>query len=209
MSRSSKKKHPFSEQPIKPPPESKEEKVGDSAEAARRVGGKADFGKPEQLAEKETRFHEFEYRPRPAGSHMTASGESGRREHGVGTDPKHGAHAGGSGGEVDPDIIGFGTPGGGSMTTDGELGKTSGPDMVEPPAHPEQHRQHPTPNVGGNREVHGTTFDRTGGDNSTTNPGGGAASVSNAGDGQEDNAFAGEVTLDEGRGTDNSPSDDK
>jgi hypothetical protein len=184
-------------------------KVGDSAEAARQMGGKSDFGIPEKMAEKEARFHQFEYGPRPIGSHMSSSGETGRREHGVGTDPKHGSHGRGSGGEVDPDIVGFGTPGHGPMTTDGELGRDKGPDIVEPPAEKPRHGEIPQPNVGGNREVQGTTFDRSGGDTSTTNPGGGAASIANAADGQQDNAFAGEVSLDEARGADNSPNDNQ
>jgi len=112
-------------------PRSDRRKVGSDPSAARRAGGKTDFGVPERLAlseyaRRKSRAAKFQ----PTTSHPSdprqeiGAIQEGRRESGVG---KSNAGPGAaSAGDLDPDIIGVGTGGSGISQ--------SGPDEQVSPA---------------------------------------------------------------------------
>ena len=102
----------------------KSDKVGSDPDAAQNFAEKHDFGIPSEDAAPDMTVEDRDYPGRPAGSKKTRSGASGRRTIGVGS--PEGPDGKGSGGEVDSDIIGVGS--GGGVSSDGELGKPSGPD---------------------------------------------------------------------------------
>jgi len=173
-------------------------KVGEDTEAAKNFGGKNDFGAPES-----DRI-EREYASRAArsqdkgGAPGHATGD-GLRVEGVGANAS--GPGSGSGGDLDTDIVGVGT-GGIGVATSGQIHEPSGPDDAQSTSgaktRPVLH--------GTSQPVNGTTFDRTGGDISTTGAGQGAASVTNPNDPDND-ANVGEISNDEASGADNSPSD--
>src|SRR5882762_2331014 len=99
-------------------------KVGSDPEAAENFAEKHDFGIPSEDAAPDMTVEDRDYPGRPAGNKKTRSGASGRRTVGVGS--TEGPDGKGSGGEVDPDIIGL--DGRGGIASDGELGNTEGPD---------------------------------------------------------------------------------
>jgi len=182
------------------------DKPGSNPDAAKAIGGKGDFGIPAKDAAEQARHKDDEYAGRPKGSEMSQTGEGSAREHGVGA---RGGRGRGSGGDTDPDIIGFGTPGGGSVSASGSIHEPPGPDDADKaPGAPHGHHNIQGPNVGGDKRVAGSTIDRTGGDQSTTGSGGGTASVANN-PREEDDAFAGEISNDEASGADNSASDNR
>ena len=100
------------------------DKVGSDPNAAENFAEKHDFGIPSEDAAPDMTIEDRDYPGRPAGSKRTRSGASGNRTVGVGS--TEGPDGKGSGGEIDTDIIGLGS--GGGVSSDGELGKPSGPD---------------------------------------------------------------------------------
>jgi len=99
-------------------------KVGSDPSAAENFAEKHDFGIPSEDAAPDMTIEDRDYPGRPAGNKRTRSGASGKRTVGVGS--TEGPDGKGSGGDVDSDIIGVGS--GGGVSSDGELGKPSGPD---------------------------------------------------------------------------------
>jgi hypothetical protein len=99
-------------------------KVGSDPKAAENFAEKHDFGIPSEDAAPDMTVEDRDYPGRPAGNKKTRSGASGRRTVGVGS--TEGPDGKGSGGEVDPDIIGL--DGRGGIASDGELRKPPGPD---------------------------------------------------------------------------------
>jgi hypothetical protein len=99
-------------------------KVGSDPEAAKKFASEGDFGIPSEDAAPDMTIEDRDYPGRPAGNIRTRTGASGRRTVGVGS--TEGPDGKGSGGEVDPDIIGL--DGRGGIASDGELGAPAGPD---------------------------------------------------------------------------------
>jgi hypothetical protein len=102
-------------------------KVGSDVDAARKFGGKKDFGAPEsETIEREyaSRATKSQDKGAPA-AHPTGEGQ---RVSGAG------ASAGGpgsaSGGDLDPDFIGVGT-GGSGIATSGKINEPRGPDDAD------------------------------------------------------------------------------
>jgi len=175
-------------------------KVGEDIDAAKNFGGKQDFGA------KESDRIEREYASRAArsqdkgGNPGHATGD-GQRVEGVGANAS--GPGAGSGGDLDTDIIGVGT-GGAGVATSGQIHEPPGADDAQATTE----RKNKPIEHGASQPVNGTTFDRSGGDVSTTGGGQGAASVTNPNDPDND-ANVGEISLDEAAGADNSPSDRK
>jgi hypothetical protein len=131
-------------------------KVGGNPDAAKRFGGKLDFGTPSKKAHPADQRVKERRDLRPS----QRNGPEGRRVVGVGAygwDPGH------SGGAADTDIIGVGTPGGSSVSTDGTLGKRKGKDLTtrggSAPFASGRRSKNPSPNlvgkVGGDKRVRG------------------------------------------------------
>jgi len=100
-------------------------KVGSDTEAARHFGGDSDFGRTTQEAINTAREEGIE--GRPAGSAPGYSGAKSIRTTGVGS---AGGEAGrDSGGDLDPDVIGFGDASG--LSAKPVLGHTDGPDDAD------------------------------------------------------------------------------
>jgi len=104
--------------------DNKQGKVGSDPQAAENFAEKHDFGIPSEDAAPDMTVEDRDYPGRPAGSKRTRSGASGRRTVGVGS--TEGPDGKGSGGEIDTDIIGVGS--GGGVSSDGVVGRPSGPD---------------------------------------------------------------------------------
>ncbi len=183
-------------------------KVGGGREERDKIGGKGDFGIPADQAIDRALRQDDEYAARPAGSRMTGRGDTAR-QHGVGA--QGGGVGKGSGGDVDTDLIGVGTPGGGSVTGDTEY--TPGPDDADngttnPSTSGRRYDEHYPAQVGGDHRVKGgDTLDHGGGDASTSGGSQGASSVQGSQEDQLDNAAAGEISQGEAQGDDNSDSD--
>lgn len=151
-------------------------KVGGNPDAARRFGGKLDFGTPSRKAHPADQRVKERTDLRPS----QRNGPEGRRVVGVGAygwDPGH------SGGAADTDIIGVGTPGGSSVSTDGTLGKRKGKDLTtrggSAPFASGRRSKNPSPGlvgkVGGDKRVRGGTTNSRAeeaapGDDQTINP---------------------------------------
>jgi hypothetical protein len=144
-----------------PPPKARRgnAKVGGSRTAAGSFGGKLDFGTPSKKA------HPADHRvkDRRDRSPSQRNGPEGRRVVGVGA---YGWNAGHSGGAADTDIIGVGTPGGSSVSTEGTLGRRKGKDLTTrggaaPFASGRRSKSKPDENltgkVGGDKRVRGGT----------------------------------------------------
>jgi hypothetical protein len=142
------------------------------------------------------------------GTGPMRSGEQGVRVTGVGHAP--GSPGAGSGGDLDPDVIGLGQRGG--LAAAPPSGRTQGPDITEggsepfasgPPSRGE-HEARPGSHGATEEILHGSTVDRSGGDASTTGFGGGADSASPLHEEEAnripDNAPAGEVSTGEASG---------
>lgn len=136
-------------------------KVGSDPKAAAEFGGKDDFGVPADEAGRTPSMPQMnpDLPERPAGGMQTDLG--GRREHGVGGDPRSGPGAS-SGGDVDPSIIGLDGSGGGGVAESGSIGRTEGPDITEGgTTDPDTiDRGEHKPEVGGDHRVKGSTVDR-------------------------------------------------
>jgi len=174
------------------------DKVCTSPEAAKNFAGKGDFGaKESDRIEREyaSRATKAQDKNGPPG-HATGDGQ---RVSGVGSNES--GPGSGSGGDLDPDIVGVGTDGTG-VATSGRIHEPAGADSAQ------QVSEHTNPVIehGNSKPVQGTTFTRSPGDASTTGDGQGAASVSNPA-ARNDDASAGEISMGEAAGADNSPSD--
>jgi hypothetical protein len=187
-------------------------KVGSSEKAARRVGGRGDFGA------KETDRNEREYASRATkrGDPGASPGHSigdGTRVSGVGG--SSGGVGASSGGDLDTDIIGVGT-GGSGLSESGGADRTRGADITEGEADTFA-SEPPLKNQGDAlvepgkrgakrpRQPQGDFVDHSGGDESLTDSGEGAANVTNRR--RDDDSFAGEISNDEAAGADNADSD--
>ena len=168
-------------------------KVGSAARAAKRFGGKSDFGVSESRANTEyARRKGREAKFTPTGSHpidprQEIGATQQARVSGVG---KSNAGPGGaSSGDLDPDIIGVGGAGGlaqapadPSRVADPEWSDGSSDEFASGP-HARGENQGASGGAGGDKRVSGSTVDRSGGDESTTegyslgrdNPGASAA----------------------------------
>lgn len=149
----------------------KNEKVGSDVQADRDFGGKLDFGYPAADVKAPLPDGGRE-KNREQGTGPMRSGEDGNRVNGVGRPP--GPPGAGSGGDLDPDVLGL--DGRGGVANDVTEHRTSGPDIVESqtPASEGAHQAHGSHSVrpgahGASPEVvRGSTVDRSGGDASTT-----------------------------------------
>lgn len=144
-------------------------------------GEDGDFGIRPDKAIEYARRRGDDHAGRPAGDKMLGAGNS-VREHGVGS--TGGGRGKGSGGDVDPDLLG----------------------IESLPGRPEDAAKNPdgTPNIGGTKDVHGQILpsgpdaeDLANHDNSQS--GGG---VANNRDREVDDAFASEITADDASGRD-------
>jgi hypothetical protein len=181
-------------------------KVGTSPRAAAAFGGKGDFGAPESDVT-ERQYVSAAVKARDPGGSQPRSGADGQRTSGVGS--RASGPGSGSGGDLDPDVIGLAKHGGlasagpdrraGADTTDGSPGKFASGSAA---------RRGTGINAKRRERVTGSTVDHSGGDISTTGAGQGAASVTNP-LARDDDSFAGEVSNDEAAGADNSASDDR
>ena len=184
-------------------------KVGSSGTAAKAFGGRKDFGAAESdLAEREYVSQNARRRDRGADIEH-ARGES-ERTSGVGANES--GPGSGSGGDLDPDYIGVGEAGTG-ISASGGADRTQGPDMTE--GSPNTFASGP-PSRGKSRidpkrreRVRGTTFDRSGSDESTVAPQGAASVNSPRARDEYGDSFRGEISADEAAGADNSPSDNR
>ena len=193
-------------------------KVGSDPRAARKVGGKLDFGVPETGSERDRQYVSQETRLNDPGSAPEHSHNTGDRVTGAGGNASGVGSS--SGGDVDTDLVGVGT-GGVGLAQDGP-DRTEGADIIEgdqPVSEAFASKQLPRgknikvdPNRKApsqrNKPMKGTTIDRSGGDVSTTGEGQGPAAVTNP-LARDDDSFAGEINIDEASGIDNSPSDRK
>jgi hypothetical protein len=158
----------------------KQSKFGADPRAAKKFGGKNDFGIPASSAAR-TRAVSDEIKNQPEGSHRTdprpaRSGEDGARVTGVGGNASGPGSS--SGGDLDPDIVGVGT-GGSGISQAGPDDNVSQPEMSDgtsnefasgPPARGRNQSKR-RGRVGGTKRVQGTTHNA--GENSDENDGGG------------------------------------
>lgn len=179
-------------------------KVGSSSKAAKRVGGRGDFGAPESDTVARRYASSATKRQDPGAQPGHSIGE-GTRVSGVG-----GTSAGpgsSSGGDLDTDIIGVGTGGSGIAQSGGGSRKANADRVADRPSpkaplkdqgdkleSPRRREKIP-------KQPKGDSLDHSGGDESQTDPGEGAANVTNQR--RNDDSFAGEISLDEAAGADN------
>jgi len=176
-----------------------EPKVGTDPQAAKDFASKNDFGAPES-DRVEREYASRGVRAQDKGAPPAHATGDGQRTSGVGSNAS--GPGSGSGGDLDPDVIGVGT-GGAGVATSGQIHEPPGPDDAQ-----QQSERDPKKirTRGPSQPVKGTTIDRSGGDVSTTGSGQGAAAITNPNK-PDNNAAAGEISLDEASGADNSPSD--
>ena len=150
------------------------DKVGSSDAAAKAVGGKGDFGIP--VHPDIVRETEGEIVGRPAGSAPGYSGAKGVRTTGVGSlggEPGHD-----SGGDIDTDYDGFGTPGGlSAKPVDESTLNLTGADVVDGSSDPFASGKPAAGRNAGIKGSHGAsprfkgdTVDHSGTDASTVSP---------------------------------------
>ena len=189
-------------------------KPGSDAASAKDVKADGDFGVPVGTGpSRERDYVSGNTKRSDPGNTMPRSGEEeGLRTTGAGANA--GGDGAGSGGDLDPDVIGFGA-GGGGLSISGPSDHSGPSDSDGSSAEmasggPAQGRnQTGVGRVGGSKRVHGTTFDRSRGDASTTGDGQGADAATNPA-ARGDDSFAGEISTGEASGDDNplSPSSD-
>ena len=170
-------------------------KVGSEPEAAKKVGGKGDFG----VSESDTigrAYTSANTRASDRGAAQPHSGSEEGRVSGVGSNAS--GPGSGSGGDIDTDIVGVGS---GTGISQNAAGDPPGPDDSTGSAR-EFASGPPTKNFKGPKagKVEGSTVDRSGGDIETTAEGRGAQAASRAD--RDDDAFAGEISMDEASGQD-------
>jgi hypothetical protein len=180
----------------KGPSEKPKGKVGSNPAAAAGVGGKGDFG----VAEGDTverSYTSANTRASDPGAAQPHAGEDGGRVAGVGGNAS--GRGASSGGDVDTDFIGVGTP----TLAQSPAGEAAGPDDATGTAR-DFASGPPTENKKGPKagKVVGDTVDHSGGDIETTGSGRGAAAASRRDPDALDDSFAGEVSQDEAAGQD-------
>ena len=165
---------------------------GSSADDAKAVGGKGDFGVPESNVPERT-YTSKNTKMSDPGNAVTRSGTDGSRTSGVGGNKSGDGSS--SGGDVDPQIVGVGT--GGGVSASGKIHEPPGPDDATgssqdfasgPPgkgANPQEKRQ----------SVKGSTVQPP--DEATIGPQGADAAPHTEG---ESDAFSGEVSSREASG---------
>jgi hypothetical protein len=102
-------------------------KPGSNPEDAHNVGGKGDFGAPaggEHTAERDYVSRNTKASD-PGNAQPWDFEHDGKRDHGAGA--RDTGPGSGSGGDIDPDIVGVGT-GGSTFTQSGVIGRPPGPD---------------------------------------------------------------------------------
>jgi hypothetical protein len=187
-------------------------KVGSSAKAAGRAGGRGDFGAKES-DRTERNYASRATRSGDPGANPGHNIGDGTRVSGVGG--SSGGAGASSGGDIDTDIIGVGTRGSG-IAESGGADRTTGADITEgeedtfasePPLKNQGDALVKPGKRGARRpkQPKGDFVDHSGGDESQTDSGEGAANVTNRH--RDDDSFAGEISLDEASGADNSDSD--
>ena len=197
-------------------------KVGSDARAARKVGGKLDFGVPETGSERNRRYVSEEIKANDPGSAPEpSSGTAGVGQRVSGAGGNASGVGSSSGGDVDTDIIGIGQ-GGTTVSQAGPDDRTDGPDMIggdqsaseafaakPPPGARNAKRDSSRKGRPGARgkAVRGSTVDHSGGDVSTTGAGAGSGAVTNPQAPRDDDSFAGEINLSEAGGIDNTRAD--
>jgi hypothetical protein len=170
-------------------------KVGSESEAAKNMGGKGDFGVSEGDTI-ERSYTSANTRASDPGAAQPHAGSNEGRVSGVGSNAS--GPGSGSGGDLDTDIVGVGT---GRGLAQNEANDPPGPD--DSTGSPREFASGPpTKNRKGPKagKVEGSTVDRTGGDIETTASGRGAQAESRPD--PVDNAYAGEVSMDEASGQD-------
>lgn len=181
--------------------------VGSDPRAAKSVGGKGDFGVPESGRERDRQYVSQETKSQDPGGIPAHSGVDDRVT-GVGGNAS--GIGSSSGGDIDTDIIGVGT-GGTTVSQAGPDDRRDGADIVtgDQPGrgrssqNQSRNQNQPTPQ---HQPPPGAFVQRSDGDASTSGDGQGAAAATNPA-AQDDDSFAGEISLDEASGADNSPSD--
>jgi hypothetical protein len=170
-------------------------KVGSEPEAAIELGGKGDFGVSESDSIGRA-YTSANTRASDPGAAQPHAGTDEGRVSGVGSNAS--GPGSGSGGDLDTDIIGVGT---GRGLAQNDASDPPGPDDSTGSAR-EFASGPPTKNYKGPKagKVKGSTVDHSGGDIETTASGRGAQAASRPVPG--DDAFAGEVSLDEAAGQD-------
>ncbi len=174
------------------------EKVGSDKNAAMHQGGKGDFGIP--VHTDIVRDREDPIVGRPAGSAPGYTGDRGQRTTGVGSMGGEPGHD--SGGDLDTDVIGFGTAGGLSART--PQADHLGADVAGEPTDTFASGGHANPSAkirpgshGASPRFKGDVLDHSGTDSSTTNPNAaGSAKPIRA----DEPGAEGEVSMDEATG---------
>jgi hypothetical protein len=197
-------------------------KPGSSADDARKVGGKGDFGAPEGGLTGRTAERDYTSRNTKVSDPGAPSPydfeHDGVRDHGAGGRDTGPGSA--SGGDIDPDVVGVGT-GGSGIATSGVTGRPPGPDDSDGSsdefasgAHAHGRNQTLTGNkVGGSKRVAGGSTVSRDTDTSTGGGAQGAAAVTNpiheaGGDVKHTpndaygDSFASEISLGEASGED-------
>jgi hypothetical protein len=154
-----------------PASRNKDGKVGSDPAADREIGGELDFGYSAAHVKAPLPDGGREKGPEQ-GTGPMRSGEDGNRVYGVAHPP--GPPGTGSGGDLDPDIIGL--DGRGGVARDVDERRTSGPDIIEsgtPAPSSGQQAQgknqiRPGTHGAAPEVVRGSTVDRSGGDASTS-----------------------------------------
>jgi hypothetical protein len=185
-------------------------KPGSESSEAKHVGGEGDFGAPVGAGPNPERDYINENTKRSdRGATQPMDWEhDGKRDHGAGV-PDSGPGSG-SGGDLDPDLVGVGT-GGSGIASSGTIGRPPGADDSDGTSRefaaggPAQGRnQSNVGQVGGTKRVEGDV--QTRGQDQSTNDGEGADDVTNV-QARADDSFASEISSGEARGEDNSPSE--
>jgi len=178
--------------------------VGSDPRAVRSVGGKGDFGVPETGRERERAYVSQETKSQDPGALPGHSNGEGTRTSGVGGNDSGVGSS--SGGDVDTDIIGLGA-GGATVSQSGPDDRRDGKDMLTGEAAGlgtnSRRTNRPAPN---DSTPPGAFVQRSDGDASTTGDGQGAASVTNP-HARDDDSFAGELSMDDASGADNTRAD--
>jgi hypothetical protein len=187
-------------------PQQKNLKPGSSSEDAKKVGGKGDFGVPEEDTVDRNYVSENTKQSDPGNARPRAGEES--LEVGVGKSVGGAGNA--SGGDLDPDIVGVGGIGGLSQSgpdnfPNGRPDESDGTSRTFASGGPAKGEEGPPQVLGGGTGRAGTVVDEFG-DVSTGRDGQGAAAATNP-PARGDDSFAAEVSLDEASGQDNTRSD--
>lgn len=172
--------------------------------AAKSFGGKRDFGVPESGHERDRQYVSQETKSQDPGGMPPHAGDNGSRVAGVGGNESGVGSS--SSGDIDPDIVGVGT-GGTTISQSGPDDRKEGRDMVtsDQPDQAARDRKARPAAHNNPRQPLGTFVDRTG-DITTHGGGEGSAAATNPLM-EENDAFAGELSLDDVSGADNSPQD--